>query len=99
MKRTDWYDLNKYGIYWDQYGASTPQDELDEYELGERVVDWMLDETLVRIYHYTEDQEAHASWHFALHMLKMIHMTMAKTPMDAEWTRQITEMARRLDNE
>jgi hypothetical protein len=93
MRRTDWYELNDWGVYWDQYGASTPQDELDEQELGGRVVDWMLDETLVRA--YSEDP---GNFHFIMHMLKMMHATAPRSIVDV-WTAEITKIAKRLDGE
>jgi hypothetical protein len=89
---TDWYKLNDHGVYWDMYGASTPQDELDEQELGGRVVDWMLDETLVQA--YSTDP---GNFHFILHMLKMIHATAPKSVDAALWTAEITQIAQRLD--
>jgi hypothetical protein len=92
MGKTDWY-LNDHGVCWDMYGASTPQDELDEQELGERVVDWMLDETLVRA--YSTDP---GNFHFLLHMLKMMHATAPGSPDLALWEAEMKKIANRLDH-
>lgn len=88
----DWYKLNDHGVYWDMYGASTPQDELDEQELGERVVDWMLEETLVRA--YSSDP---GNFHFILHMLKMIRESAPGSIDEFLWTEATRKLAQRLD--